>query len=122
MEVAAAIRAHWAAVVEPKMAHPPVASRAQEKAPGAAVGKAPVLEPHFTLELDRAKADPDARHVGGYSALGPQPRDVGRGRKGLQQQPVRHDAYHTMPLTRGGQRDEIKAHHFGSPAASRCLA
>jgi hypothetical protein len=56
--VAAAVRAHCPAVVEPETAHPPVASRTQEEAPGAAVGKAPVLEPHFALELDRAKADP----------------------------------------------------------------
>ena len=76
MEVAAATRTHWPAVVEPETANPPVASRAQEEAPGAAVRKTPVLEPHFTLELDRAKADPDARHVGGYFAFGPKSRNA----------------------------------------------
>jgi hypothetical protein len=43
------------------------------------------------------KPIPYARHVGGYLAFGPEPRNVGRGRKGLQQQPVRHDAYDTTP-------------------------
>ena len=49
-----------------KTAHPPFASRAQEECPGATVGKAPVRESHFALELDCAKADPDACHVGVY--------------------------------------------------------
>jgi hypothetical protein len=49
----------------------------------------PVSKPYFALELDRAEADPDARHVGGYFALGSKPGNVWRGRKGLQQQPVR---------------------------------
>jgi hypothetical protein len=107
VEVAAAIRAHCPAIVEPETAHPPVASRAQEEAPGAAIRKATVLEPHFTLELDRAKADPHARHVGGYRALGPEPRDVGRDRKALQQQPVRHDDYDTTTPRQGNDGTKL---------------
>jgi hypothetical protein len=63
VEVPAAIGAHWPTVVEPNTANPPIAEGAKEEAPGPAVGKAPVLQPHFTLLLNCAKADPDAGHV-----------------------------------------------------------
>jgi hypothetical protein len=84
------------AVVKAETADPSVASRAQKEAPGA-VGKAPVREPYFTLKLDCAKPDPDARHIGGYLAFGPKPRNVGRDRKAFQHQPVRHDAHDITP-------------------------
>jgi hypothetical protein len=40
-----------------------------------------------------------ARHIGGYFAFGPEPRNAGRGRKALKQQPVRHDAHDTKAPT-----------------------
>jgi hypothetical protein len=44
-----------------------------------------MLESDFALELDRAEANPDAGHVGGYLAFGPEPRNAGGNRKRLQQ-------------------------------------
>jgi hypothetical protein len=52
---------------------------------GPAIRKVPVLEPHLTLELDRAEADPHARHVGRFFAFGPEARNIGWNRKRLQQ-------------------------------------
>jgi hypothetical protein len=49
------------------------------------------------------KADPDARHVGRYLALSPEPRDAGRNRKRLQQQPVRG---HQTTISPCGRREE----------------
>jgi hypothetical protein len=107
------------AIVEPETAYPPVASRAQEEALGPAVWKAPVLEPHFALELDRAKADPDARHVSGHFALGPEPRnarETGR---------LSSNNLCAMMLTvrrrrrEGEHRDETDTHHFGGLACDQ---
>ena len=65
-------------------------------------GKRRCSSGHLTLKLDCAKADPHAGRVIGYFAFGPEPRHALRGRKRLQQQPVRghYSEYHRSQ--RGG--------------------
>ena len=120
VEVPAATRAHYSAVVEPQTTHPPLASWAQEKAPGAAVRKVTVLEPHFAFKLDRAKADPDARHTGGYRALSPKARNVGRNRKRFQQQPVRGHYLRYHRSQRAGTASCCRARRVGTNDGSAC--